>query len=79
MGEHLPALENPVLSVFLRLEIFHQSILSVMKYGAETTTLIKKSINKVRTTQTATEKSMLEISLRGREIRRDVGQKLQMQ
>ena len=37
-----------------------------MTYGSETSTLTKKSVNKVKVTQRAMERSLLEITIRNR-------------
>jgi len=46
--------------------VFDQCVLPVMTYGAETLTLTKKTINRIRVTQRVMERSMLGISLRDR-------------
>ena len=50
----------------LKRKVFDQCILPVMTYGSETSTLTKKSVNKVRVTQRAMERSMLGITIRDR-------------
>ena len=50
----------------LKRRVFDQCILPVMTYGSETSTLTKKSVNKVRVTQRAMERSLLGITIRNR-------------
>lgn len=65
------------IPVCLKRRVFDQCVLPVMTYGAETLTLTKKTIKRIRVTQRAMERSMLGISLRDRtpnnEIRRRTG------
>ncbi|KAH1004409.1 hypothetical protein HUJ05_005225 [Dendroctonus ponderosae] len=60
------------LPICLKRKLFNQCVLPVMTYGAETLTLTKKSINNIRTTQVAKEKSMLGVSLSERIHNRDI-------
>lgn len=61
----------------LKRKVFDQCVLPVLTYGAETLTLTKRTIKKIRVTQLAMERSMLGISLRdhipNNEIRRRSG------
>lgn len=61
----------------LKRKVFNQCVLPVLTYGAETLTLTKRTIKKIRVTQLAMERSMLGISLRDHipntEIRRRSG------
>ena len=50
----------------LKRRVFDQCILPVMTYGSETSTLTKKSVNKVRVTQRAMERSLLGYTIRDR-------------
>lgn len=62
------------LPMCLKRKTFNQCILPVLTYGAETLTLTRRTIHKIRVAQRAMERSMLGISLRDRvpnhEIRR---------
>ena len=61
----------------LKRKVYESYILPVATYGLETTTLTERSVNRLRTTQRAMERAMLEISLRERirneNIRRRTG------
>ena len=48
----------------LKRKVFDSCVLPVLTYGAETLTLTKASVNKLRVAQRAMERSMLGISLR---------------
>lgn len=50
----------------LKKKVFNQCVLPVLTYGAETLTLTKKTVNKIRVAQRAMERSMLGVSLRDR-------------
>lgn len=54
------------IPICLKRKVFDQCILPVLSYGSETSTLTRKSINKVRVAQRAMERSILGISLRDR-------------
>ncbi|XP_030747772.1 transcription factor IIIB 90 kDa subunit-like [Sitophilus oryzae] len=52
------------LPMCLKRKVFHQCVMPVLTYGAETLTLTKKSIEKIRVAQRAMERAMLGVSLR---------------
>lgn len=52
------------LPICLKRKVFNQCVLPVLTYGAETLTLTKKTVSKIRITQRAMERSMLGLSLR---------------
>lgn len=54
------------IPICLKRKVFDQCILPVLTYGAETLTLTKQSIDKIRITQRKMERSMLGLSLRDR-------------
>ncbi|CAG9834789.1 unnamed protein product [Diabrotica balteata] len=65
------------IPVFLKRKVFNQDVLPVLTYGAETLTLIKTTIDKIRLTQRAMERSIIGITIRDKvpniEIRRRTG------
>lgn len=65
------------LPVCLKRKTFNQCVLPVLTYGAETLTLTRKVVDKIRVTQRAMERQMLGVSLRDRipneEIRNRTG------
>ena len=65
------------LPVCLKRKTFNQCVLPVLTYGAETLTLTKRTVHKIRVAQRAMERVMLGISLRDKvtnqEIRRRTG------
>lgn len=54
------------IPICLKRKVFDQCVLLVLIYGSETLTLMQKSINKIRGTQRAMERSMLGLTLRDR-------------
>lgn len=54
------------IPVCLKRKVFEQCVLPVLTYGAETLTLTRKSVEKIRVTQRAMERSMLGLTLRDR-------------
>lgn len=48
----------------LKRKVFDQCVLPVLTYGSETLTLTQKTVNKIRITQRAMERSMLGVTLR---------------
>lgn len=54
------------IPVCLKRKVFNQCVLPVLTYGAETLTLTKQSVNKIRVAQRGMERSMLNLSLRDR-------------
>ena len=65
------------IPISLKRKVFDQCVLPVLTYGAETLTLTKRSVSKIRVTQYAMERSMLGITIgdkiRNTEIRRRTG------
>ena len=64
------------IPISLKREVFGQCVLPVLTYGAETKTLMKRGVSKIRVTQYAIEGSMLGITIedkiRNTEIRRRI-------
>lgn len=54
------------IPICLKRKVFDQCVLPVLTYGAETLTLTKQTVNKIRIAQRKMERSMLGLSLRDR-------------
>ncbi|CAG9834558.1 unnamed protein product, partial [Diabrotica balteata] len=52
------------IPMYLKRKVYNQCVLPVKTYGAETLTLTQKSADKLRVTQRAMERAMLNVSLR---------------
>jgi hypothetical protein len=59
----------------LKRKVYNQCVLPVQTYGAETLTLTQKSANKLRVTQRAMERAMLNVSLRDHITNRQIRQR----
>ena len=59
-----PLLRNKKTPINLKKKVYEACVLPVATYGLETTTLTKKSAERLRVTQRAMERAMLGISLR---------------
>jgi len=64
VGKLGTTLRNPTLPINLKKMVFNTCVLPFLTYGMETMTLAVKSVNRLRTTQRAIERTMLGVSLR---------------